>query len=313
MRKLINYFFLLTITTLNVACQNTTSNEDKVVKKEIPSDYYDLQWKVDKDNPIAYRTAMEAIDENNLSKSGFDCDDFINAFSDKIDFKGAELENFFEAMTNLYKDYSFTTTLTEDKNGAIDVKLISVKNNNAQSNLPDSLPDFFANAMTGVQLRGKINSEGGIESFYMKKEQMNLLAMMFELPTKPVKIGDRWSIQASFISNDQNFICDEYDMTHIVELVDVKEIEGDLIAFIKYDLRYFVNGEFNNPFLGKTVPTKMDVGFNGISEFNISKGKWKDYNGLMTMDVTGIMTNQTKQRFKLVEIENIPKELLEVK
>jgi len=299
--------------TTNVVCQNNHINEQTTQVNETLNGYYDLKWKIDKKSPVAYKTAMEAIDENNLAKKGFDCNDFLNAFSDTADFNCEDFKDFFEAMTNLYKDYSFTTTLTEDKNGAIDVKLISVKNNNTPNNLPDSLPDFFANAMTGVQLRGKINKDGGIESFYMKKEQLNLLAMMFELPTKPVKIGDRWTIQASFISNDQNFICDEYDKTHIVELADVKEIDGDLIAFIKYDIRYYVNGEFSNPFLGKTVPTKMDVGFNGISEFNITKGKWKDYNGLMSMDVTGIMTNHTKQRFKLIEIENISKELLEIK
>jgi hypothetical protein len=313
MKKLINYFLLFTLVITNAACQTSDKSKQTSKVKEIPSGYYDLKWKIDKNSPVAYKTAMEAIDENNMTQKGFDCNDFLNAFSDTTDFNCEEFKDFFEAMTSLYKDYSFTTTLTEDKNGAIDVKLISVKNNNASKNLPDSLPDFFANAMTGVQLRGKINKDGGIESFYMKKEQMNLLAMMFELPTKPVKIGDRWTIQASFISNDQNFICDEYDLSHIVELVDVKEIDSDLIAFIKYDLRYYVNGEFNNPFLGKTVPTKMDVGFNGISEFNITKGKWKDYNGLMSMDVTGIMTNQTKQRFKLIEIENIPKEILEIK
>lgn len=313
MKRLINYFLLFTMVTTNVVCQNNANNGQVTKEKEISGNYYDLIWKIDKNSPVAYKTAMEAIDENNMAKKGFDCNDFQNAFSDSANFNCDEFKDFFEAMTSLYKDYSFTTTLTEDKNGAIDVKLISVKNNSSSNNLPDSLPDFFKDVMTGVQLRGKINTDGGIESFYMKKEQMNLLAIMFELPTKPVKIGDRWAIQASFISNDQNFICDEYDKTHIVELADVKEIDGDLIAFIKYDLRYYVNGEFNNPFLGKTVPTKMDLAFNGISEFNITKGKWKDYNGLMTMDVSGIMTNKTKQRFKLIEIENIPKELLDVK
>jgi hypothetical protein len=313
MKKLINYFLLLTLLTTNVACQYKHKNEKTKLVKETTSGFYDLKWKVDKNNPIAYKTAMESIDVNNLAKKGFDCNDFLNAFSDTANFNCEAFKDFFEAMNNLYKDYSFTTTLTEDKNGAIDVKLISVKNNNVSNNLPDSLHDIFANAMTGVQLRGKINKDGAIESFWMKKEQLNLLAIMFELPTKPVKIGDRWTIQASFISNDQNFICDEYKKTHIIELVDVKEIEGDLIAFIKYDIRNYVKGEFNNPFLGKTVPTKMDVGFNGISEFNITKGKWKNYNGLMSMDITGIMTNQTKLRFKLIEIENIPKELLEIK
>lgn len=306
MKKKINFLFLLILVYLSTSCQN------QVAENQNSNEYYDLNWKIEKNKPIAYKTAMEPIDENNLSKQGFDCNDFINAFTDTSNFNCEDFKDFFESVNSIHKNYSFTTTLTKNNKGTIDVKLISVKND-SETNLPDSISDFFANAFAGVQLRGKINEDGGIESFYIKKEQMNLLALMFELPTKPVKIGDKWTIQASLISNDQNFICDEYDKTHIVELVDVKEIDGDLIAFIKYNIRYYVKGEFNNPFLGKTMPAMMDVGFNGISEFNITKGKWKDYNGLMTMDVTGIMSNHTKQRFKLIEVETIPDDLLNIK
>jgi len=272
---------------------------------------YDLKWIIEDDNQIAFKTAMEPIDTNNLTKIGIDCDSFISAFSDTTNFNCEDFKEFFESINSFYTDYSMTTVLSRDNYDAIDVKLISVKNNS--TNLSDSVPDFFAQAMTGVQLRGKINEDGGIESFYMKKEQMNLLAIMFELPTKPVRIGDKWTIQASFISNDHNFICNDYDKKHLVELVDVKTINGEDIAFIKYDLRYYVNGEFNNPFLGKTIPTKMDVAFNGISEFNITLGKWKNYNGIMSMFVSGIMNTNTKQRFSLVELEEIPNELLMVK
>jgi hypothetical protein len=272
---------------------------------------YDLKWKVDKDNPIAFKTSMEPIDTNNLLKTGFDCNDYLNAFSDTADFNCDDFEDFFEALNSLYSDYSIITTLTLNNKETIDVKLIATQNA-TKSNLPDSIPDFFKNAFKGVQLRGKINSDGGIESFYMKKEQMNLLALMFELPTQPVKIGDRWKIQASFISNDHNFICDDYGKKHNIELVDVRIIDGDEIAFIKYDINYYVNGVFNNPVFGKAVPTTMDVTYNGISEFNITKGKWRDYNGIMSMDVTGFMNNQSRQRFKLSEIDEIPTEVLNI-
>lgn len=312
MSKRTNTYLILALIFTLSACQNS-KNEQKTQIQETPDEYYDLKWKIDKKNPIAYKTAMEDIDEKKLAKNGIDCNDFFNAFSDTEDSHCEEMQHFFDAISNIYKNHSFTTTLTEDKNGAIDVKLIGLKNNKAPNKKSNPMSALFGNAMSGVQLRGKINKDGGIESFYIKKEQLNLLALMFELPTEPVKIGDRWSIQASFISNDQNFICDEYDKTHIVELIDVKEIDGEMIAFIKYDLRYYVNGAFNNPFFGTTVPTKMDVEFNGISEFNITKGKWKNYNALMSMDITGIMNNQTKQRFKLIEIEEFPKELLDIK
>lgn len=273
---------------------------------------YDLKWKIQRDKPIAYKTAMENIDESNLSENSFNAEDFINAFSDSVDFKFDEFNDLFEAINNFQNDYSTITTLTRNDKGIIDVKLIPVKNDTA-INMPDSIADFISKAFSGVQLRGKINENGGIESFYMKKEQMNLLAMMFELPTKPVKIGDIWTIQASFISNDQNFICDDYRMHHEIELIDVKNIEGDTIAFIKYDLQYYVNGEFNNPFYGNATPTMMEMNFNAIAEFNITKGKWKNYDGIMLMRSTGFMNYDTKQRFKLVELDTIPPEMLLLK
>jgi hypothetical protein len=294
------YFILVTFLTISLNLFSQTNQS------------YDLKWIIDKNNPIAYKTAMEPIDTNNLSKIGIDCDSFISAFSDTTIFNCEDFNEFFESINSFYSNYSMTTILSRDDKEAIDVKLLTVKND-SKINLPDSVPDFFTKAMTGVQLRGKINEDGGIESFYMKKDQMNLLAIMFELPTKPVKIGDKWTIQASFISNDHNFICNDYSKKHIVELVDVKTINGEIIAYIKYDIRYYVNGEFNNPFLGKTVPTEMDVAFNGISEFNITKGKWGKYNGIMSMYVTGIMNTNTKQRFSLIELKEIPEELLLVK
>ncbi len=303
-------FLLVIIIASTVTAQNKKHKKSKVSNKKDSSIYYDLRWNVDENNPIAYKTAMEVVNKDSLSKSCFNFKEFMQSFTDIIDFKCDEMNDFFEEMTCKYKNYSYTTTLTQDKNGAIDVKLISLKD--GVSNSPDSVSDFFAQAMSGVQLRGKINKEGGIESFYMKKEQLNLLSLMFELPDKAVKIGDTWTIQVSFISNDQNFICNDYTKTHLVQLVDVKDVNGDLIAFIKYNIRYFVDGDFKNPFLGNTIPTKMDVSFKGISEFNISKGKWENYDGLLSMDVTGVMTSHTQQRFKLIEIENIPEELLDV-
>jgi len=98
-----------------------------------------------------------------------------------------------------------------------------------------------------------------------------------------------------------------------VELSDVKIIEGDTIAYIKYDLRYYVNGDFMTPFSENSTPTSLDCTYTGIAEFNITKGKWSNYNLLTTINGIGFPTTQTKQIQRLVELKKIPKEVLEYK
>ena len=55
----------------------------------------------------------------------------------------------------------------------------------------------------------------------------NLLALFFQLPSKPVKIGEKWSIDLNWISMDQNFKCDSMKKVNEVQLIDVFKRKGE--------------------------------------------------------------------------------------
>ena len=59
-------------------------------------------------------------------------------------------------------------------------------------------------SMTGTMLRGTVNKDGSLHSFWVKGEQKNLISLLFELPTQSVKKGDSWTLNnVSLINNDQ--------------------------------------------------------------------------------------------------------------
>lgn len=79
---------------------------------------------------------------------------------------------------------------------------------NKSDSTANEMVDMMQKMSGGVMLRGAVYEDGSIESFYVKNDQRNLIALFFQLPDKAVRIGDTWSIDVNFISMDQNFKCD---------------------------------------------------------------------------------------------------------
>lgn len=160
----------------------------------------------------------------------------------------------------------------------------------------------------GVMLRGSVYETGGIHSFWVKSAQKNLIALFFELPTKPVKVGDKWSLDINLITNDQNFDCDSSYKINEVTLADIKKINGETIAVLKYNIVEYVKGNFNTPSFfgseGGQKETMMKFTHQGIAEFSVDKGRWINYDGIMSLEATGVMTANKKTKFTLIDEQN---------
>ncbi|MEP6750069.1 MAG: hypothetical protein ABJB86_20190, partial [Bacteroidota bacterium] len=141
---------------------------------------------------------------------------------------------------------------------------------------------------------------GSIQSFYVKNDQKNLIAMFFELPNRQIKVGDSWSLNMNFISMDQNFKCDTSYKKNNVTLIGLKQIAGQTTAIIKYDLTEFVSGDFNNPLAGNNKKTMMKMTYNAIGEFSVDKGRWTNYDGILSLSASGVMTSNTTKKIQLL-------------
>lgn len=264
----------------------------------------DLNWKIGENEKLKYITEMSSIDESSLEMN---LGGFFGSASDSIKIDSKEFKDLFKKMKDVFKDQKYITTLTNKNNGVIDIVMTmnSDKSNNKKK-VKGKRADFFRNALSqGVMLRGSVYETGEIHSFWVKSGQKNLIALLFELPSKPVKVGDKWALDVNLIGNDQNFDCKDSYKINEVTLDEIKKIDGETIAVLKYNIAEYVEGDFSSPLFfskdDKQEEMTMKFTYQGIAEFSVERGRWINYDGIMSVEMKGMITSNNKTKYKLIE------------
>lgn len=286
-------FSLLTFIT----CSNI---EDKPSKKNEVL----LNWKIPEDETIEYETVMEEME-----KSTFELE--LGDMFDKLKDSSSDntKEEFFNKLKDIQSNTSFKTVLSNSENfqDVVDIEM-SASSKKHDSN-DDTESEKFKNLLKGIVLRGSVNKNGTMHSFWVKNDQKNLLSMFFELPKNPVSRGETWTLaNVNLIGNDQNFICEEAIKKNEVTLTDIIDRNGETIAIINYDIREYVSGDFIQPsFSGKpgsSTKTTMEFQYTAQGEFSEDKGKWLSLTGVLSLVASGVMNSNQKQKISLMEVKN---------
>lgn len=266
------------------------------------SDQVFMKWKLKPGEVLSYKTALEEIDTANHVNFG------MNGMFKSMGIDSAndtKMKEIFKELNSITQPTNFVTTLTEKKKDVIDIVMISKPNKTqAEGNKIGNLSEMqkLMNQFSGgIMLRGSVHEDGTIESFYTKGEQKNMIAIMFELPGKPVKRGDTYALTVNFLNADQNFICDSSYHKNQVTVLKIENKAGEHIVTLQYDIAEYIKGSFSSPMGNGSVKTIMAMDFQGLAEFSVEKGKWISYNGIASLSSSGIMTSETKKRYSLIE------------
>ena len=275
--------------------------------------YYKIGWKLSPDEILIYKTQMEQVDTAKYEGFQLDLDKIFAELPDSLKEEmlsddGSEFSKareFFKSLKSIGDNYNMYSVLSRNPDESIDVKMIMKKSIDAANTKMDSLMQIFTQLNNGVVLRGKINRDGSIGSFYLKPSQKNLLALYFELPSEPVRIGDHWSLEVNLLEFDQNFVCHNSEKRNDIELIEVEEVDGELIAYIRYDIYEMVEGDFNNPFSKKAIPTFMHMSYTGINEFSITNGRWKRFNCMSKTESGGVSKSFMVQTNVMIPADDV--------
>lgn len=294
---LVSLFFILLI-----SCSNTNNN----TKKDIV-----LHWKLSQNDTLRYKTVMNEIGESSFQLNFGKLFDTLTKSTGSNDKSTGK--DFFNKLQHQFNDTQLTSMLTrsQDFKNVIDIAMVVDSDEKEDEiSLEDDdevakIQKMMNSMMKGTMLRGSIHTDGSLHSFWMKSNQKNLLSLFFELPNTPISKGDTWTLDnVNLISNDQNFICREAKKKNTITLTDIKEINGEIIAVIDYDVLEYVSGDFNAPTLLGTdsgTKTTMEFVYKAQAEFSIDKGKWISYNGILSLDASGVMESKQRKKFSLIE------------
>lgn len=152
-----------------------------------------------------------------------------------------------------------------------------------------------------IRLRGSVYKNGAIHSFWTKQNQKNLLAVLAQLPTEKVAVGDSWSLDINLITSNENVIWKNSSQKNRVTLENVIVENGETIAVLNYDIFESFQGENDfdnlnmqtggyNPFSGMvSKDINIEMSMTGKGYFSITKGRWKNY----SIDITSKNANNT--------------------
>lgn len=289
-----NILTILIVFSFSILMFSTCSN----IAEDKPSDKTEvsLNWIIPKSETITYETVMDEIDESTFD---IELGDMFNKLSDSN-----KTNNFFDKLKDIETNTSITTTLSNSEffENVVDIEMVATPKTSESDK--DSELDKFQSMMTGTMLRGSVNKDGTMHSFWVKSNQKNLISIFFELPKDPVSKGETWTLDnVNFIMNDQSFDCTEAEKTNNVTVKDIINRGGETIAIIEYDIQEYVSGDFITPSFGKksssSVKTTMKFQYSALGEFSEDQGKWLSLTGIMSLDATGIMNTHQKKKFSL--------------
>lgn len=260
-----------------------------------------LRWKIAAQDTLRYQTIMDELDSQELKTNIKSISGALGDTSHSVD----KLDEMLDALATERGKQRYITTLSQRRPGVVDIvmSVIPEVGTHPDTTAVSGLAMMMRSLSGSVTLRGAVYDSGGIQSFWLKSMQKNLIALLFELPQRTVQVGDSWSLETSLIANDESFICDSARRMNKVTLVEIRKRGTESIAVLGYDISEYVAGQLKSQFFTGTSegPQKitMDMSYQGLAEFSIDKGRWISYNCIMSVNEHGFMAGGSRTRFSL--------------
>jgi len=264
-----------------------------------------LRWKVPRESPLGYELITQQVapgrgtlrlDLSELKKSGLPV---------------KQRQSIYELQTP--SKAAMAAVLSAKPSGELSAKVVVTRVEVPEKKRPSKKDRELAQAMKQmegtVRLRGSLTDWGFVTSD-LKREQRNLLALLFELPSKPVAVGDTWTHSADLVKMGANWE-GESESLNQVQLVSLeKEAEGRTVARIDFTIAERQDGRFSDRRMKKDLPAMMEMFFVGRGEFLVEQGRWRRLAGRLTTRATGVVKTDSEQQLTLTPLDAIPPQVL---
>jgi hypothetical protein len=232
----------------------------------------DLQWKLTPGDTLRYKTVMEA---NTTPQDTTDI-----------------LAKFVKIVSSIDSPTAYTTdlVLNSKNHNLINITLY-------KGNIYKGSTSIFSDKLVA---RGCITTKGTIAANYYQTDKTNSIAMLFELPGRPVKVGETWPVHVKLIEMEQKFVADATADINKAYVEAVAQVNGNDIATIRYEIASYVSG--NNissleDMMGVQGNNTMflSISHAGRARFNITTGRLESYEGITTTESDGSFMDEKSQ------------------
>lgn len=156
----------------------------------------------------------------------------------------------------------------------------AVQYNTAPENETERARRELHNRQAGlVQLNTVINRFGENQNAFLKQQQANLVAFLFQLPAAELQQGTQWQLPVTLTSLSTAFIGDKTRRINKVWVHSFAESNNGPVAEIVYLLAEYIEGHQQQLTIDNPVPFVAQSGYFAVGQFEINTKRWRRYAG----------------------------------
>ncbi|NVJ25614.1 MULTISPECIES: hypothetical protein [Myxococcus] len=144
----------------------------------------------------------------------------------------------------------------------------------------------------------------GIITRHLPQEQHNLVALLFELPARPVAVGDTWALSMDLIGEmgfEWHGERERFDQARLTALE--RDAAGRTVAIIDFTLTIRDAGYYEPLLSRRRFPASDTASYVGRGEFLVEEGRWKRLSGEISIQAKGVVRMDSAYRFVLEPLE----------
>jgi hypothetical protein len=250
-------------------------------------DKYQLQWKVPSGDVLIYSIKMETIDSlSSVSEEGLQelVELVAKMYGDSVEV-GVNTDDLYQGLVRQLNLLSYFSIIRRGSGDDLKVDFITRQ---TKQYGPIKYKGIFSKFIKKAFFKGALKPNGVLVSDAGEAAWDPKINILFQLPSKPVAIGESWSLNV--VPEWQKTAKEQADsMKNSVTLTDIVVEGADSIALLNYDLQ-------SPDKSGRTL------GFTGEARFNINTGKWVSYTGRLSQKTSGMLAMKHVQEIKLTQI-----------
>lgn len=167
-------------------------------------------------------------------------------------------------------------------------------------------------ALEGQVLATSSLMDIGVITAQLSPVQHNLVALLFELPGRPVAVGDTWTHSADLVGARDMFWEEERSVrvNRVTLSALAREAPGRTVAVIDFTLIAEDQGEYVSWGPGrKRVPASDAAHYVGRGEFLVEEGRWRTLSGEISLRASGgVLAMDSAHRFVMTPVRAVPAE-----
>jgi hypothetical protein len=271
-------------------------------EEPVPEGAVRLRWQIAVDGALGYRAELERA-------TGTETFGAIEALARRGELPAETARRL--ASLRPSGQAGLVAIMSANPGGTFTVRVTGRERDGGRSRDPNVAK--LAETETVVLWEGALTASGQALAYSLPEIQRLTLGLLFELPHRPVRPEDTWSLEVELLPREPRLSVQDSARWNEVRLVSLSPLaDGEQLAVLEYRLAEVQKGVLSEPDEPERPVTRL-ASYLGRAEFLVRQGRLRFHAGWLQTSIQGPEPLRETRLLSLSALDAVPRELIDLR